>query len=343
MTIRLALLGTWHLHAEHHLAEARADESTEVLVVWDPRPNVARAFGEQHDLPYTDDLGTVLGRQDIDGVMVDTETTRHPQVIEAALAAGKHVFTEKVLATTTSDADALIAMAVKRRLALTVSFPRLSDPAVNTIARLIAEGELGTITGSRIRYAHHGAVGTPWIPAHFFSLADTGGGALIDLGAHPIYLSRLLHGRPAQSIHASVGHVTGREVEDNATVMLDYGQGVLGVFEVSMVASFFSYSIEISGTRGSAAIGPAGDSLMVRLGQEDIWREKPLDSPGPTPFVQFTRHVLAGGPDLEHLKVARDVTHLLEAAYESARTGRRSLTGRKEILPTASQELPTDS
>lgn len=321
MTIRLAQLGTWHLHAAHHVEAARAHEATDVVAVWDPRPGEAERFGVEHGLPWFTDLDALLHRADIDGVMVDTETTRHPEVIGAALEAGKHVFSEKVLTVTAADAAHLIELAKGSGLALGVSFPRLSEAAVRTAARLIDDGRLGELTGSRIRYAHHGAVGTPWIPEHFFSLADTGGGALIDLGAHPLYLSMLFHGGAPRSIAASIGYVTGREVEDNATALLDYGNGVLGVIEVSMVASFFAYSLELSGTRGSIAIGPAGQNLLLREGQAGEWIEQPLDPAVSEPFDQWVETVVSGTVDSEHLRVAFDVTRLIEAGYESARTG----------------------
>ncbi|BDZ46177.1 Gfo/Idh/MocA family protein [Naasia aerilata] len=174
MTIGVAQLGTWHVHAAHHVKAARSNAATNAAVVWDSRPGAARSFGEQHGLPSQEDLTAVLARDDVQAVVVDTATTEHFPVISAALRAGKHVFSEKVLAPTTREVDALIALADEHALVLGVSLQRLIEAPVRTVKRLIDEGRLGRVTGSRIRYAHHGAVGTPWIPEHFFSLAETG-------------------------------------------------------------------------------------------------------------------------------------------------------------------------
>ena len=321
MTLRLAQLGTWHLHAAHHVEAARANPQTDVVVVWDSRPGAAEEFGAAHELPFETDLATVLGRDDIDGVIVDTATTAHLDVITAALEAGKHVFSEKVLATSSDDAAALIALAAEWNLVLDVSFPMLASAPAQTIRRLIDDGAVGQVTGSRIRWAHHGAVGTPWIPKHFFSLADTGGGALIDLGAHPIYLSGLIHGSAPTSVVATTSYVTDREVEDNAVAVLSYASGAFSVAEMSMVSNFFGFSIEVTGTVGSIAVGPTDTRVLLRTGQAGEWIEQPLDAALADPFDQWVDAVVAGAPDPQHLITALDVTRVIEAGYESSRTG----------------------
>ena len=57
---------------------------------------------------------------------------------------------------------------------------------------------LGRLTLVRVRLAHDGALGDGWLPEHFYDPAATAGGALIDLGCHPMYLARLFLGRDAR-------------------------------------------------------------------------------------------------------------------------------------------------
>lgn len=320
MTIRIAQLGTWHVHARHHVEDARGNPETEPVVVWDERPGAAAEFGAGLGLPVDDDLNRILARDDVDAVVVDTATTAHVPVIGAALRAGKHVFSEKVLATTGDDVRELVALAEEHGRVLGVSLPRLSDPAVRTAARLVAEGAIGDLTGSRFRYAHHGAVGTPWIPEHFFDPAQTGGGALIDLGAHPVYLALLFHGRVPDRVSATLQRVTGRAVEDNGALVMDFGDA-LAVAEVSMIGSFLGSSFELAGTAGSIASVPGGDGVVLRQGPTGPWVEQPSDAALPDPFEQWVARVLAGSSDAGHLATVVAVTDVLEAGYRSSAEG----------------------
>ena len=67
---------------------------------------------------------------------------------------------------------------------------------------------------------------------------------MIDLGCHPMYLSSLFLGMP-ESVTASYGYVTGREVEDNAVVTLNYANGSIGIVEAGFVNRFSPFTIEI--------------------------------------------------------------------------------------------------
>jgi 1,5-anhydro-D-fructose reductase (1,5-anhydro-D-mannitol-forming) len=319
VSIRIAQLGTWHLHATHHVEGARAHPDTEVVAVWDRRPGEASAFGERQGLPVADDLAELLARDDVDAVMVDTATTDHDEVIAAALEAGKHVFTEKVLAVKAEGAQRLAALALDRGLALGVSLPRLAHTSTRTIRALIDAGELGDVTGFRMRWAHHAAVGTPWIPDHFFAIAEAGGGALVDLGAHPVSVAMHLFGRAPLSVQASVGHVSGREVDDNAVLVMDFG-GVFAVAEVSMVASYFGTTLEVVGTGGSVVVEGLDGTPRVKRGADGVWADAELAPPGDDPFTAWVARVHAGSSDREHLRTAVDVTRVLDAGYRAAAT-----------------------
>jgi 1,5-anhydro-D-fructose reductase (1,5-anhydro-D-mannitol-forming) len=320
VSIRIAQLGTWHLHAAHHVEAARAHPDTEVVAVWDRRPGEATVFGERHGLPVADDLAELLARDDVDAVMVDTATTDHDAVIAAALKAGKHVFAEKLLAVTAEGAQRLAALALDRGLALGVSLPRLAHQSTRTIRALVDAGELGDLTGYRMRWAHHAAVGTPWIPDHFFVRAEAGGGALIDLGAHPVYVAMHLFGRVPVSVQASIGHVSGREVDDNAVLTMDFG-GVFAVAEVSMVASYFGTTLEVVGTGGSVVVEGLNGIPRVKRGADAEWVDAELAPAGDDPFTAWVARVQAGSADPEHLRTAVEVTRVLEAGYRAAAAG----------------------
>ena len=98
--IRVAILGFWHVHAADYAAEARAHPGMEIVAAWDDDTARGRARAADLDVAFHDSLDDLLARPDVDGVIVTTATNAHPDVITAAAKAGKHVFTEKVLALT---------------------------------------------------------------------------------------------------------------------------------------------------------------------------------------------------------------------------------------------------
>jgi 1,5-anhydro-D-fructose reductase (1,5-anhydro-D-mannitol-forming) len=321
MSIKLALLGAWHVHAIHHLQDSMANPDTEVVVVWDRVAERGQAFADQHGIAFEADLDAVLSRSDIKAVIVDTATSEHPQVIGAAIKAGKHVFAEKLLAIRPTDAQALVRAAADAGIVLRVSLQRLIEAPIQTAKRLVDAGAVGRITATRIRYAHHGALGTPWIPKHFFNRDDAGGGAMIDLGAHPIYLGMLFHDARPQSIRSVASEVANVGVDDNVASLLAYPDGAISVAEASFVAGFFSYSIEITGTRGTISIGPSDPRVMLRRADSPQWVEQELAPALPSTFDQFIAEMQTGKQDADHAHTAIELTRVIEAAYRSIETG----------------------
>ncbi len=324
MTLKLALLGVWHVHAVHHLQDAVRHAATQLAVVWDSDAAAGARFAAEHGLEFVAVLEQVLERRDIDAVVVDTATVEHPHVIGRAIACGKHVFTEKVLAIRTEDAVALVDAARAAGVVLRVSLQRLREAPMQTVAQLIRQGRLGRVRSSRVRVSHHGALGVPWIPRHFFSRDQAGGGALIDLGAHPVYLGMTFHGAAPWRVSACLAHDTGLEVEDNASALLEYPDGGIGVAQTSFVAPFFSQTVEVEGTEATVIVEPlfpGTQGVLLRSAGTTQWVPQPLCDPLPPTFDQFVSAVAARDHDPEHLQMAVAVTRVLQAAYRSAAFG----------------------
>jgi len=321
--MRIALLGFWHVHAKDYAADAAAHPETEVVAAWDDDPTRGATRASQLGVPLVGDLNELLARDDIDGVIVTTKTSAHPAVIGAAVAAGKHVFTEKVLALTPAEADGIIDAVERAGVTLVVSLPRLTHGYTTAIREILGSGSLGDVTEVRCRLAHNGALDPVWLPDWFFDPDDTGGGALVDLGCHPLYLTRLFLGRMPVALTAAYGAVTGRPVDDNAVVTLRDRTGAIGVAETGFVTPASPFSIEIHGTRGSLLFGTPEPRLLVGTvaDGERRWVERTVPDDGPTPFQQWVRHVQDGSVATENLALALDLTRLVDAANRAAATG----------------------
>ena len=112
---------------------------------------------------------------------VTAATTAHHALMLRAVQAGKHIFTEKLLAPTVAEAEEIIAAADQAGIALVVSLPRLYHGYTLAIADQLGEERLGHLTYSRIRLSHDGAI-AGWLPDRFYDPQAAVGGALSDLG-----------------------------------------------------------------------------------------------------------------------------------------------------------------
>jgi 1,5-anhydro-D-fructose reductase (1,5-anhydro-D-mannitol-forming) len=328
--IRLAMLSFWHVHAGDYQHQAITNRATEVIAIWDEMPDRGRAQAQSLGVPFYDNLHELVAQADVDGVIVDAPTTMHRDVMVAAAQAGKHIFTEKVLAPTLLEANEIVAAVNRAGVKLMVSLPRLYAGSTLAIKDILDRKLLGELTQVRTRASHDGALKTllhpqGWLPPYFFNPQQTAGGAMIDLGAHPMYLARLFLGLP-ESVSANYGYITGRAVEDNAVVVLRYPQGAIGIVEAGFVNPFSPFTIEAHGTEGSLLYGTPEGKLQIRSSNAarpasnnwSVWTDIPPDQP--TAFQQWISHIQQGSTATENIQAAIDLSMLMEAANRSAKS-----------------------
>src|SRR5690349_21239189 len=315
--IRLAVLSYWHVHANDYSKQAAEHPDTEIVAVWDDQPERGRAAAQRWGGQYEADLPALLARDDIDGVIVVTPTNQHRDVMTAAAKAGKHIFTEKVLASTLKEANQILTAVEQAGVKLTVSLPRLNAGYTQAIQAILAAGQLGDLTEVRTRLSHNGAIRTAenpsgWLPEHFYDLEQAAGGAMIDLGCHPMYLARLFLGLP-ESVSARYGYVTGRAVEDNAVAVLSYPSGALGIVEAGFVNRFSPFTIELHGTEGSLLYVTPASVLQLRSarapGADQQWLSSAdLPADRPSAFHQWVAHIQQGTSATKNIQMALDLT-----------------------------------
>ena len=314
--LRIAALSAWHVHAEEYAREAQQHPGTELVAVWDEEPERGRALAESLGVEFAPDLEALLARQDLDGVTVTTATNVHREVIGKAIAAGKHVFTEKLLAPTVAEGEELIAAAREAGVRLTVSLPRLAHGYALALRRVLEEGTLGRLTYSRVRLAHNGST-ADWLPVRFYDPVAAIGGAFSDLAAHPVYLTQLILGTDVQVRSATYTDMTGRGVEDNAVVTVTGTDGAIGVIETGFVTPTSPFSIEVQGTKGSFQHGLGADGgTSVDTGEGPVALDVPADAENP--FAQWVEAIRSGEDTTENLERAQALTALVVAANAAA-------------------------
>jgi 1,5-anhydro-D-fructose reductase (1,5-anhydro-D-mannitol-forming) len=319
--IRIGKVSYWHVHAEDYTRQALDNPNTEIAAIWDEEPARGKEKAAKYGVPYYASLDEMLARDDIDGVIIDAPTNIHREVLVKAAQAGKHIFTEKVIAPTNREVQDIITAITEAGVKFAVSLPRLYHGTTRVVERVIKEGSLGKLTLARVRLSHNGAV-ADWLPSHFYSKEQCGGGALIDLGCHPMYLVRLFMGMP-ESVSANFGYVTGKEVEDNAVSVLRYPNGALGVVEAGFVNSHSPFSIELHGTEGTLLFGFPDEVAVVRSNNGGkTWETPVAEVDLPTAFDQWVDHIIGGTEATDNIALAVDLTKLMEASSRSAAEGR---------------------
>lgn len=322
--LRIALVGAWHVHANDYARDCANNPHTKLVAVWDANPEFAARAAKHWDVPAVDDLDTLLTDPELDGVIITTATSIHREVMEKVIAAGKHIFTEKVLAATTEDAEAIAAAAKAAGITLTVSLPRLYTGYTQTIDGLLESGELGAISYVRVRVSHDGAIrrnGNPqWLPEHFFDRNEAMGGAMLDFGAHPFYLVHHFAGLP-ESVTAHFLSTSGHDVEDQALVVCDYPGKLTGVAEASFLGGAIGHFIEIHGSDGTLLFD-FDNGLRVKTRGESKWTTRDLPGDLPTPFDRWVEYIHRGEADPENVSMALALTKLAAAAEVSAAENR---------------------
>ena len=142
-----------------------------------------------------------------------------------------------------------------------ISYPHRTFPANLFAKKAVEENWLGEVTLLRVRNAHNGAVGN-WLPPHFYDPEACGGGAMIDLGAHPMYLSRWLLGKPKNISSVFTRH-TGRAVEDNAVSVIEFENKAIAIVETGFVTPVSPFSLELYGTEGSLFVGGMDNTVRI--------------------------------------------------------------------------------
>lgn len=325
MSIRIGKISYWHVHAWDYTKQAQEHDDTDIVAVWDEDPARGKKAAEKLQVPFYDNLDDMLAQKDIDAVIVDAPTNRHREVMVAAAKAGKHIFTEKVVAPTLTETNEIVSEAEKQGVKLTVSLPRLNDGYTLAVQDVLKQGLLGKITYVRVRLSHGGAL-AGWLPDHFYNLEQCGGGALIDLGCHPMYLTRLFLGEDVTGVSANFGYITGKEVEDNAVATLQTASGAIGVVEAGFANSHSPFTIEIHGTEGTLLFGTPEEKLLLKTNLSGdatpAWKEIPVFDPRESAFHQWVGHIQNDTKAVDNIAMAVELTRLMEAANRSVAEGR---------------------
>ncbi|MBT2501545.1 Gfo/Idh/MocA family protein [Curtobacterium sp. ISL-83] len=264
-------------------------------------PALAGAFADAaaaagSTITVADTLDDLLARVDVVDVVVPTPA--HAGVVRAALAAGKHVVSEKPLARTDADATDLVARAAAAGLQLYPAHVVRWFPAYVRLKEAVTTGLLGDL--AVLRFSRAGAFPTrvPW-----FADREQSGGIVMDQMIHDIDVARWVAGEVVRVSAVSVRTGDADQPVEAAHVLLTHASGaishVVGLWGPAHLA--FSTEYSVTGTRGTLA----HSSLAEDDTRSDLARPTAVDGflppvdPAEDPYAMELADFLtafAGGP-----------------------------------------------
>lgn len=327
--IRLGVVGTGAISQVVHVPIFAEREDVELLAVADADVHKAETLSERFGVPLVLDADSLIAHPDLDAVVICTPNHLHEEMAVAALEAGKDVFVERPLATTSAGAARVLEVAERTGRNVVTGMPHRFRPGVVALQSFIAGGELGDI------YAVRGSWMTRPVPSSRPSWRHhkraAGGGALIDLGVPALDLCLWLIGFPQMKRVSCVTSPIGDEVEHAATLMAETSAGVALTLEVSnkLFAGEDRYYARVMGTEGSGSLPPL--EVFKQLGGRpmEVTPRQPRPRGGENPYTNAYRRqlddfvqIVAGRREPERQDTQVALMALVEAAYEAASTGR---------------------
>jgi predicted dehydrogenase len=297
-------------------------------VVEDKRELVTQKLGIPR---FTTDYRDVVEADDVDLVLVLTSMPEHGPITRAALTAGKNVLVEKPMAVTLEEAAEIVELA-RRSPGLLVPAPHVVlSPTYQTIWARLRRGDIGKVLTARARYGHGGTWWGPWY-------YRPGGGPLFDLGVYNITCLTGWLG-PVQRVTAMTSTaiperiIDGRrvsvEVEDNAHLLLDFGEATLAsVITGFTMQKYRSPALELYGSEGTIQMmGDDWDPDGYEMWQYDVgaWQIFPETAPN-WPWTDGLRHLVEciqqGKQPVVTPEHAFHVLEIMVKAKEAGRDGR---------------------
>lgn len=335
--IHVGLIGAGNI-SDTHARALRAIPGVAIAAIYAPTRAHADELAGRYGGIACDSLDALLAHRPLDIVVIGSPSGLHAEQGIAAAKQGVHVLVEKPIDVTIARTDALIEEAARAGVTLGVIFQDRLKPDVQRLKALVDAGRLGTpiLANARVKWYRPPSyyTGSRWRGTRSLD----GGGALMNQGVHSVDLLLWLFGPVRRVFGKTIAGLHTIEVEDTAVAVLEFASGAIGTLEAATSAyPGYSRQIELTGSNGTVRLD--GDDLAaidLKDARED---EAPTRSAAATQsaaspivsdptahvrvFEDFIRAVewraspVCDGPS------GRQSVALIEAIYQSARTGQR--------------------
>lgn len=222
-SVRLGVVGCGAVFRNCHLPALREVRGVVITSLVDSdrgrAEDAAAAIAEIQSIrpAVVESLDTALA--DIDAALVCTANASHAEIAADLLRAGKHVLVEKPFATAVADCDLLIKLQRQTGLVVAVGHVRRLFPVAPWVAKVLADGVLGTI--KRLDWTEGDVFAWPVMSQAMFRADQAGGGVVMDIGVHVLDTLMMWLGDDVEFVDYTDDSAGG--VESEASIKLRVG------------------------------------------------------------------------------------------------------------------------
>lgn len=335
--LRVGVAGLTHSHV--HWILGRPDRGDIQLVgIAEPNKDLAERFLKQHGLPMSlwfSSMEEMIAKTKPEVVTAFGSIYEHLAVVKACAPLGIHVMVEKPLAVSLDHAKQMQALAKQYNIHLLTNYETTWYATNHKVKELLQQEQLGKLRKVVVHDGHEGPkeIG---VNSEFLDwLTDpkqNGGGAVIDFGCYGANLvTWLANGQRPTSVMALTQQFKPDiypKVDDEATIVLEY-PGMQGIIQASWNWPFGRKDMEVYGATGYV-ISDNRSRMRTRLKGESAERtetlnerEAPYDDPFALLAAVVQKKITLPAYDLSSLENNMIVVEILDAAIQSAKTGRK--------------------
>ncbi|MBR5742859.1 MAG: Gfo/Idh/MocA family oxidoreductase [Clostridia bacterium] len=357
-TVKVGIVGCGGIANGKHMPSLKKCENVEMVafcdIIEERAVKAAAEYGAKGARVFTD-YRALLEMKDVEVVHVLTPNYKHAEISIAALDAGKHVMCEKPMATTSAEARAMCEAARRNGKKLTVGYQSRSNPAYQYAHNLVAAGKIG-----EVYYIKAPQIRRRGVPVWgvFMDGEKQGGGPMIDIGTHSI--DAALYVANNYDVASVTGVVNNKlkyyakdngdwgpwgedrpfTVEDSAMGLVRFRNGAVMYVEASWLLNVKETGCPtFCGTLGGIELTKDGvaingerpnekgemklfDELHVPTSADrTFFRDEEL-TPAEYEARQWIKAVVEDTDPVVLPEEAAVVTEIIEAIYESGRTGK---------------------
>jgi len=349
--LRVGIVGLAHYHVTGWVETLEGfDDELDIVALHDPDPELGRTLTPPHhdptlsaslatryrDLPFETRVDDLIANHALDVALVTLPNAAAPEAIERLASAGIHLLIDKPAARSAAEARRAVDAVRTSGVRVVVGLTRRYAPATRAAHDFIAAGGLGRLVAAEaIVAASSVAVRDP--ANALFDRERSGGGILSWLGVHDVDALLWLTGESIVEVGAMAGSVGHRdlEVEDVMSVAVRFAGGGIGTIHhaYALPAPGYRGHLALRGLDASVELRSDDALLVLRRGDDGTLHETRrafavphvagYGAQGRAAVIDLLGAIRAGRETEAPLDALIRALEVIDAAYRSARTGRR--------------------
>ena len=319
--VRVALIGLGGWGGSAILPAIEEAGNLELVTWFDTNPDTVAAYRNRISVEPASSYEEVLNRQDVDGVLLVVPNHLHAPLAIQAASHGKHIWVEKPIANHVAEANAMIEASEKSGVILSVGHSLRRHGVIRKAKKLVSEGKIGDLVAIEGHQSHRG--GWSLTPSMWRSYEDKcPGGPMNLLGIHQIDTMHYIMGPSAEVTSIMTKKYLNYEAVEITALIIRFKNNLIGTITSTYISPAKTF-LSIYGTTGWLECDLTRGKLTyydIESIPEDIEVETP--NPIAEEFREFGECILSGKRPETGGPEARAAVAVLEAAVESAKTGK---------------------